>query len=226
MVKASHLVCCLFSISPATYHFSPYNLFLPQTATQMTSLVQKILAIAALFATIDTTAHAHDGFRGSGGGRGRGGHQGGFDSSDDRNATMFQNITCDATTPELAQNYTCDLRKRRSDEDGVYVCRTRINDLGDEYQFARCIPTDRALESDTCGCCGADETACPKTCDCPCAIPNRFNRDGTSKKGVEVMVDGMADPVCIRSHSAMRMVRRSAEDGELDVTCVEECTPP
>jgi hypothetical protein len=135
----------------------------------MTSFVQKLLAIAALFATIDTTAHAHDSFRGSGGYRGDGGSyhggggHGGFDSSDDRNATIFQNITCDAS-PAL-QNYTCDLR--RSDEEGIYVCRTRIGSLGDEYQFPICIPSDRALESDDCGCCGADEDACPKAVVAP-----------------------------------------------------------
>jgi hypothetical protein len=197
----------------------------------MTSLVQKLLAIAALFATIDTTAHAHDSFRGGGGYRGDGGGyhggggHGGFDSSGDRNATIFQNITCDAS-PEL-QNYTCDLR--RSDEDGIYVCRTRIGSLGDAYQFPICIPSDRALESDDCGCCGADEDACPKACGCPCDIPSRSNRDGVprpSKKGVEVMFDGMADPVCIPFYAAMKMVRKSVEDGEIDVTCVEECTPP
>ena len=221
-VKASLLACCFFSITP-TYHSSPYHLFpFPQTANLMTYLVQKLLAIAALFATIDTTAHAHGSVRGGSGYRGGGGGHGGFDSSHDRNTTMFQNITCDVSS-EL-QNYSCNLR--RSDEDGIYVRRTRINFLDDEYQFPTCIPSDRALESDECGCCGPDDDACPKTCGCPCDIPNRLNRDGTSKKGVAVMVDGMADPVCIRSYFAMKMVRRSAEKGEIDATCVEECTLP
>jgi hypothetical protein len=186
----------------------------------MTSLVRKVLAIAALFATIDTTAHAHESFRGGGGDRGSGFNGG----RSDRNATMFQNITCDAS-PE-PQNYTCDLR--RSDEDGMYVCRTRTNYLDGEYKFPTCIPSDRALESDECGCCGTDEGACPKTCGCPCVIPNHSNRDGKSKQGVEVMVDGMDGPVCIPFYSAMKMVQRSVEDGEIDVTCVEECTltPP
>lgn len=198
----------------------------------MTSIVQKLLAVAALFATINPTAHAHNGFRGGGGNHGGGGGggnhagggggRGGHDSSGDRNVTMFQNITCDASV-EL-QNYACDLH--RSDEDGIYVCRTRVDSLGEEYQFPTCIPSDRALESDECGCCGADEDACPKTCGCPCDIPNRFDWDGvTPKQGVEVMVDGTADPVCVPSYSAMKMMRRSVEDGETDVTCVEECTP-
>eukprot|EP00526_Cylindrotheca_closterium_P011422 CAMPEP_0113638746 /NCGR_PEP_ID=MMETSP0017_2-20120614/20310_1 /TAXON_ID=2856 /ORGANISM="Cylindrotheca closterium" /LENGTH=488 /DNA_ID=CAMNT_0000549893 /DNA_START=50 /DNA_END=1516 /DNA_ORIENTATION=- /assembly_acc=CAM_ASM_000147 len=75
----------------------------------------------------------------------------------------FVNKTCDAS-------FECPLRRKGgghnhnnndidNQRNGTFVCRTTYHPVsGAERKEARCIPTDRAFDSDDCGCCGED---CP-----------------------------------------------------------------
>ena len=133
---------------------------------------------------------------------GNGGYNAGYSSG----APTFVNITCGATNSTgAAMNLTCDLP--RNNEQGVYVCRTRYNTwTGVPTSSAVCIATDRAVASDVCGCCGK---ACPIPCTtCPCEY------------GVEVLVPGMSEPLCVPSPASAMMVAKSNGTVTCNTNCV------
>ena len=109
----------------------------------------------------------------------------------------------------------CDLP--RGDEEGLFVCRTRTNPVTNQTNTVPiCIPTDRSIAGDECGCCDED---CPEPCDtCGCELPFP-DRDGVTRQGVEVLVAGMDEPMCVPAFASMMMVARS----EGRVTCNAEC---
>jgi hypothetical protein len=111
------------------------------------------------------------------------------------------NITC---TGDI--DFSCEL-PRDEDEQGVFVCRSR----GERGDVPVCIPTDRAVTGDECGCCDQE---CPVPCDaCPCDLPF------SDKEGVEVLVPDSDVPICVPKFASARMVYRS----EGMVTCNEAC---
>jgi hypothetical protein len=80
--------------------------------------------------------------------------------------------------------------------------------------FPMCIPTDRALVDDECGCCDMD---CPEPCDaCPCG--DITGRDGEVREGVFVSIEDEEEPVCIPKFASARMVYHRD-----DVSCFEGC---
>jgi hypothetical protein len=120
----------------------------------------------------DASARSGSGFSGGGGGGGGGGPDGsggpsatgrpfaggpdgdrpGFPGQTEK--TEFTDITCIADS--------CSLRN--GDEDGVFVCRQMFHPItGETRERVMCIPSDRAWESDTCGCCGDND--CPEQPD-------------------------------------------------------------
>jgi hypothetical protein len=107
----------------------------------------------------------------------------------------------------------------------MFVCRsTRFHpDTEEMNQFPMCIPPDRAMQGDVCGCCGQDDSACPKPCGCTCELG--AGRDGVMREGAYVIFDEDAEdkpaPVCVPIGVSMRLVARSTEDRA--VTCFEEC---
>jgi hypothetical protein len=204
----------------------------------MNSLIKKLVATTALFALLGPSSQARpQGFRGGdeprlgdgpegpgpegpdrGDGRGKGigrgvGRPGDFIG---RNETLFLNMTCDESPGD--QDYACDLP--REDEEGMFVCRTRYDTVtGEMNEFPMCIPPDRAMEGDECGCCGIDENACPKPCGCTCELD--AGRDGVVREGAYVLFDDADAPVCVPTGVSMGLVARSTEDRV--VTCLEEC---
>jgi hypothetical protein len=109
------------------------------------------------------------------------------------------NITCESEI-----DFSCDLH--RTGEEGFFVCRTYTNHrTGLNNSFPVCIPTDKARESDECGCCGEEE--CPEECDaCPCTAFH--GPDSEPKAGVEVLVDGEDEPMCVPIGMSRMMVAR------------------
>jgi hypothetical protein len=70
--------------------------------------------------------------------------------------TYWTNLTtCD-------EEYECSLYHHHRHDDsrngnvnGTFVCRTTFHPItGERFSRVRCIPTDRAWETDVCGCCG------------------------------------------------------------------------
>jgi hypothetical protein len=122
--------------------------------------------------------------------------------------TLFS-ITC-----EGGIDFSCDLP--RVDEEGIFVCRTYTHSVSGETNMVPvCIPTDKAFESDECGCCGE---VCPTECDsCPCELP--FNGpDGVPKEGVAILAEGMYEPWCVPKFESWMMMWRDDE-----LTCNTEC---
>jgi hypothetical protein len=172
----------------------------------------KSALVAALLAVSLSNAQPGGGFRGgkSGGrpGGGPGGARGGMDDAN------FFNITCDSEI-----DFSCDLHRGATKEDGVFVCRTHTNvmDEGRNNSFPVCIPTDKALESDECGCCGED---CPEVvvCACPCTFTGRH---GQLKEGVGVLVDEEEEEetmMCVPKGASRTMVSR-----DVGITCDTGC---
>jgi hypothetical protein len=185
----------------------------------MNCLIKKLVATAALFALLGPSTQARPkGFRGRGGGNGIGGRGGGGPPPGGgffgRDESLFLNMTCDEQeSPPNDQAYSCDLP--RGDEEGMFVCRTRYHPVtGLKNEFPMCIPPNRAMEGDVCGCCGTDETACPQPCGCTCDL---------GEGRYVVFDDAEAEPVCVPTGLSMRLVARSTEDRA--VTCLETCPP-
>jgi hypothetical protein len=74
----------------------------------------------------------------------------------------FTDITC-------AADYNCSLPRNGDDAAGVFVCRQLFHPItGESSARAMCIPSDRAWESDECGCCGEDCPEQPEFVDITC----------------------------------------------------------
>ncbi|KAG7356692.1 hypothetical protein IV203_001378 [Nitzschia inconspicua] len=71
--------------------------------------------------------------------------------------TYWTNLTtCD---PEFACQYGGDRGHNHRSVAKTFVCRTTFHPItGEPFERVRCIPTDRAWETDVCGCCGGE---CP-----------------------------------------------------------------
>jgi hypothetical protein len=114
------------------------------------------------------------------------------------------NITC---TGDI--DFSCDLppkqfQNKTNTQDGVFVCRQKVHPVFSDFikkQFPICIASNMALESDECGCCGS---VCPRPCSaCPCSLGN------STMEGVEVLITGMEEPVCVPKFASMMMVYKS-----------------
>ena len=181
-------------------------------------IFNKIMIATAIMTLASATTFAQakrGGFRGGGrpggpGGSGQG-HPGGLFDGPEGDRPDFFNITC----TEQQEDSSCELP--RGDEEGVFVCRTRTHRVtGENNTVPVCIPTDKAIEGDECGCC---DEACPEPCEtCSCDLP-WTDHEGGIKEGVEVMVDGMDEALCVPKFASMMMVARS----EGGVTCNTEC---
>lgn len=201
---------------------------------KINSLIQGTAFAAGILALLAPTTDAQGGFRGGppqGGGffgpppgNGAGGPPGGNSTSNGYgppggqgppggrgppggNGTMpaFVNITC--SSPELT---SCNLPMG---DQGFFVCRTRYDPRsGTNKTFPMCIQSDRAFETDVCGCCGG---TCPTPCDqCSCTLPYG------NVTGVEVLVNGMSQPLCVPPFDSAMMVATSNGN----VTCNTVCT--
>jgi hypothetical protein len=120
----------------------------------------------------------------------------------------FYNITCKDNGG--AVDFSCDLP--RGEDPGVFVCRTKTH-RGENVTSPMCIPTDRALVDDECGCCDMD---CPEPCDaCPCDITGR---DGKVREGVFVSIEDDEEETCVPKFASAKLVYHRE-----DVTCFKGC---
>jgi hypothetical protein len=74
--------------------------------------------------------------------------------------TYWANLTtCDAEFVCILGHRHHDPHHRNDEKNGTFVCRTTFHPItGEPFSRVRCIPTDRAWETDVCGCC---EETCP-----------------------------------------------------------------
>jgi hypothetical protein len=169
-------------------------------------------ALVALLAVSLSNAQPEGGFRGGngsglgpGGSSGPGGrHHGGMHDADS------VNITCESEI-----GFSCDLLRDEEEEEGVFVCRTYTNHMtGLNNSFPVCIPTDKAWESDECGCC---DDECPEACDaCPCTFTGP---DCEEKEGVEIFVAVEQEPMCVpKGASRMMMSRKLSQNRFITVS--------
>jgi hypothetical protein len=123
-----------------------------------------------------------------------------FDGPESGSPNFF-NITC----TEQQEDMSCELP--RGDEEGVFVRRTRTHPTtGETNTVPKCIPIDKATEGDECGCCGE---ACPEPCEtCSCELPFP-DHEGEIMEGVEVLVEGMQEALCVPKFACMMIVARS-----------------
>jgi hypothetical protein len=148
----------------------------------------KIPSIVALVAIGTQTSMAQFQLRGPGGRPG--GRRPGGRFPPAFNASDFVDITCAGNI-----DFSCD--PRGNETEGVFVCRSRINKFNETKSRPRCIPTDKALEGDECGCCGRE---CPAPCDiCPC--------ETSRGQGFEVLIDD--EIACLPPRAAMMEVYKN-----------------
>lgn len=161
--------------------------------------------------SLDGPAGGNGGWFGRGGGNGH-----------NKKVTDFVNITCYGDI-----DFGCNLpRRKRHDTDvgaggeGVFVCRSKKHPItGDvKSRFPMCVPSDMAIEGDECGCCDRE---CPQPCDsCPCDLLEDDKEGGRIiAEGVQVLITGMEEPLCVPKFASMMMIYRS--DGL--VKCNSEC---
>ncbi|KAG7365751.1 hypothetical protein IV203_028421 [Nitzschia inconspicua] len=84
------------------------------------------------------------------------------------------------TSPPVGRNFACQLGSVGDDDDhghnnkvGTFVCRTTFHPItGEPFERVRCIPIDRAWETDVCGYCGGN---CPNVTDSKASCLNRVS---------------------------------------------------
>jgi hypothetical protein len=172
--------------------------------------IKLVSSLIGLVAFLNSSVQAKRGGLngGRGGAQGHGGH-GNRPNGDNLN---FTSIACDAAQGDNVE--TCDHPK--SDE-SLFVCRERTDPSTNEVNsISVCIPTDKSLDGDVCGCCDGQD--CPTPCDaCPCVLENpRFGDEA----GVLVLIEGVDEPVCVPSFASMTMVSRSNGSVTCATTCV------
>eukprot|EP00980_Cylindrotheca_fusiformis_P029496 scaffold23491_cov154-Cylindrotheca_fusiformis.AAC.1 len=138
--------------------------------------------------TITMTDAQRDGDRPFGGGPN--GDRAGFPGSLE---LEHVNKTCDAS-------FACEIRGHHGGgneekKEGIFVCRETYHPItGDSQVRARCIASDKAFETDECGCCGEDCPEAPDFQSITCenqennitsngggARPSRGSQDGTRR---------------------------------------------
>ena len=153
------------------------------------NLINRIIAASAIVVAVFTPLALAQRMRGGGGGfggggefgggGGRGGPYGGGGGGGGRNSTVaFISTVCDGVTPT-----TCELPPCRdgggssngtvAPTSGIFVCRTRTNPNNLEVNtFSMCIPEDKGIVGDECGCC---DDVCPEPREFP---SDPLDRDG------------------------------------------------
>lgn len=141
--------------------------------------------------------HGNKGGNGNGLGLGLGNGNGNNKFADLVNITCTGDIDFSCDLPQKFQNQT-------NTQGGVFVCRKKVHPVFSDVikkQFPICIASDMAIERDECGCCGS---VCPHPCSaCPCSLGN------STMEGVEVLITGMEEPVCVPKFASMMMVYKS-----------------
>ena len=121
-----------------------------------------------------------------------------------------------------------DLAEDQGDEEGdevregIWVCRTEFNPkLQEDVTFSICIPSDRGIEGDGCGCCDAE---CPVACpSCGCILEDRegnvrVDDEGNPIEGSLVTFESDEfEDMCIPEHASIMLVQKSGGY----VTCAE-----
>ena len=119
--------------------------------------------------------------------------------------------TVESKCSAIEDRFLCD-RQLEDGIDSVFVCRTFTVPLQKvPHQETSCIPEDKIVDSDTCGCC---DEQCPEACSCPCVM-----RDG--KAGVKVNTEDALtlNENCVLPDIALRLVATSMGG----ITCNTNC---
>jgi len=104
--------------------------------------------------------------------------------------------------------------------DGLFVCRQYPSRRDPEILLSKdiCIPSNMSYaELDTCGCCGEE---CPEECPaetCTCTI----GRNNKEREGIQLLVDGEEDPICVSRRMARKMLGADEAD---ELSCNTDCS--
>jgi hypothetical protein len=155
-------------------------------------------ALFAIFATASAILNVANA-RGQGGGRPAGGRPG----------SGLRGPPGIFTIVDLNNHCEADLVFEGCPESGsgetplAWVCREGFDrETGEKKHFSTCVHQPLGHSTDSCGCCGGEDTSCPQPCKCSCD-------DGEGVFVIEQDGDDAGEERCMDPMRAFRKVTRS-----------------